>query len=119
MHERLTLLDKQKIFMRNVAALIMWCDNSGYGVTGGGLLRTKRQAQCNADAGIGIRSSLHTISLAIDLHLFLGNEYLKDSVRYTAAGKYWESLHVLNRWGGYFKSRRDGNHFSMEHEGIQ
>ncbi|HBJ0947911.1 TPA: M15 family metallopeptidase, partial [Escherichia coli] len=32
-------------------------------------------------------------------------------------GEYWESLG--GSWGGRFKSRPDGNHFSLEHNGVR
>ena len=118
MTEKLTLFDKQKIFLRNQALLVLWLYDNGYGATGGELYRTPEQAKLNEASGKGIANSAHTRRLAIDIHLFLGNQFLTDSKRYEHAGRYWESLHVLNRWGGDFR-KPDGNHFSMEHEGVQ
>lgn len=37
--------------------------------------------------------------------------------RDTGLGQYWESLG--GSWGGRFKSRPDGNHFSLEHDGVR
>jgi hypothetical protein len=31
-------------------------------------------------------------------------------------GKYWKRQHPLCRWGGDFQ---DGNHYSLEHEGVK
>lgn len=113
-----TLFEKQKIFSMNVALLLLWCDDGGYGVTLGEAYRTEAQARLNEQNGVGIANSLHTKRLAIDLNLFQGNKYLTDSVSYGWAGDYWRTLNPLNRWGGDF-TRPDGNHFSMEHEGVQ
>lgn len=116
-----TLFEKQKMFSMNVALLLLWCEDNGYGVTFGEAYRTEAQARLNEQNGVGIANSLHTKRLAIDLNLFKlfkGNKYLTDSASYRTAGYYWRTLNPLNRWGGDF-TKPDGNHFSMEHEGVQ
>lgn len=68
------------------------------------------------NTGSGIRNSLHIDGLALDVNLFSAGTYQADgaSPAWVAAGKLWESLHPLCRWGGRFG---DGNHLSMEFEG--
>ena len=62
----------------------------------------------------GIRNSLHSKRLAIDLMLFKNGVYLTNSEDYRPLGEFWES--IGGTWGGRF---HDGNHFSCEHEGIK
>ena len=114
----MTLLEKQLLFTRNVGLLIGHVYESGYGLTFGEAFRTSEQAALNELNGSGIKNSLHGKRLAVDLQLFREKEYLKVSDDYESAGKYWLSLHPLNRWGGDF-AKQDGNHFSMEHEGVK
>ena len=120
----LTLLQKQQIFTANVATLIPWVRTKGWGCTFGEAYRTPEQAQLNALKGTGISNSLHTQRLAVDLCLYIGGVYQKYSSAYQELGTYWKSLHPLNRWGGDFKDKLgqpkpDGNHFSMEHNGVK
>ena len=116
----MTLNQKQFVFSVSAARLILWCNDNGFGVALGEALRTPEQAALNAQNGSGIAHSLHTLSLAIDLKLFGGmtGAYLTRSEDYAGAGAYWKSLHSDNRWGGDF-AKPDGNHFSMENDGVQ
>lgn len=116
---RLTLGKKQRIFTLNVARLIVWTYNEGYELTLAEAYRTPEQAAINARKGSGIARSLHTVRLAIDLNLFKDGVYLTKSEQYEPLGTLWKRLHPLNRWGGDFRNRPDGNHFSMEHEGVK
>lgn len=114
----LTLGEKQKEFAQNVASLIQELYLEGYDVTFGEAWRPEWVAEEYARQGKGIVNSLHTLRLAIDLNLFKDGKYLTDSSEYKKAGEIWKGLHPLNRWGGDFK-KPDGNHFSMEHNGVQ
>lgn len=122
--EPLTLGQKQRLFCYLVAELIVFAYNEGYELTFGEAWRTPEQAALNAKNGVGIANSLHTRRLAIDLNLFRDvdsdgtPDYLTDSEDYATLGAYWKTLHPLCRWGGDF-SRPDGNHFSLEHEGVK
>jgi hypothetical protein len=89
----------------------------GYELTFGEAERSQLQADENARTGAGIANSLHLLRLAIDLNLFIGGTYQTATVAYKPLGEYWKALNPLCRWGGDFKSRPDGNHFSLEHEG--
>lgn len=113
----MTLSEKQRKFTRMVADLIVWAYAHGYELTFGEALRSKEQAQANAASGAGISNSLHLIRLAVDLNLFKDGVYQTDSGAYAPLGEYWESLG--GSWGGRFKTRPDGNHFSLEHEGVR
>ncbi|EPP3534614.1 M15 family metallopeptidase [Klebsiella variicola] len=113
----MTLSEKQQLFTRLIAQLILWADEKGYRLTFGEAYRTPEQAAINAKKGSGISNSLHTKRLAVDLNLFINGQYQTDSAAYLPLGEYWESLG--GSWGGRFKSRPDGNHFSLEHEGVR
>ena len=112
----MTLSEKQQQFTVMVAKLILWAQSNGYGLTFGETYRTTQQAQWNAQNGKGIRQSLHTQRLAIDFNLFINGVYQIKSEAYRPLGEYWCSLG--GSWGGHF-SHPDGNHFSLEHQGIR
>lgn len=115
----MTLGDKQKLFAKLVGKLLTWVyENSIYTVTFGEAYRTSEQAKINAQKGRGIANSLHTQRLAIDLNLFVEGFYQTNSEKYRPLGDFWKSLHPLCRWGGDFK-KPDGNHFSLEHDGVK
>ncbi|SFC49822.1 M15 family metallopeptidase [Pragia fontium] len=110
------LSEKQQLFAQLIAQLILWSVDHGYRVTFGEAYRTPEQAALNAKNGRGIAKSLHTQRLAVDLNLFINGEYQTDSAAYLPLGEYWES--IGGSWGGRF-SRPDGNHFSLEHNGVR
>ncbi|HED3853626.1 TPA: M15 family metallopeptidase [Enterobacter soli] len=112
----MTLSEKQQLFAVKVAQLILWADDHGYRLTFGEAFRTPEQAALNAKKGSGITNSLHTQRLAVDFNLFIGGQYQTDSAAYLPLGEYWES--IGGAWGGRF-SKPDGNHFSLEHNGVR
>lgn len=114
----MTLGEQQRLFARLVGELIVWIYANGYEVTFGEAFRTADQAALNASHGTGISNSLHTQRLAIDLNLFIGGNYQAVSAMYKPLGDHWKTMHSLARWGGDF-SRPDGNHFSIEHNGVR
>ena len=121
----MTLGEKQRLFAKLIGELLVWCYANDYEVTFGEAQRSQAQADANAASGKGISNSLHLKRLAIDLNLFLDSSleadedvYQPKSEAYLPLGKKWESMHPLCRWGGRF-SRPDGNHFSLEHEGVR
>lgn len=124
------LLQKQHNFAVAAAKLIMWLDEHGFLVTFGEAYRSPEEAKRLAKTGAGITKSLHTKRLAIDLNIFgkarTLNEDMDNKVVFydktsdyedKGIGEFWESLG--GSWGGRFKSRPDGNHFSFEHEGVK
>ena len=66
----------------------------------------------------GHPNSLHTKRLAVDLNLFVienGNvTFLTDTNDHRPFGEFWES--IGGSWGGRFN---DGNHYSLEHDGVR
>jgi hypothetical protein len=120
-----TLAQKQATFASAVGRLIAQANSKGFEVTLGEAWRTPEQAvfrtMWDAQHGKGIANSLHLLRLAIDLNLFKGGKYLAKSEDYKELGEWWEaqsSKEFRFCWGGRFK-RTDGNHFSLEHQGIQ
>ena len=114
----MSLGDRQRRFTELVGRFILWCYDSGYELTFGECYRTPEQAALNVASGKGIANSLHTKRLAIDLNLFVNGEYQTQTEAYKPLGDYWKTLDPETRWGGDF-SKPDGNHFSLEHEGIR
>lgn len=110
------LSEKQQLFVVMVGNLIHWAEEHGYRLTFGEAYRTPEQAALNAHKGSGISNSLHTQRLAVDFNLFINGVYQTDSAAYRPLGEYWESLG--GSWGGRF-SKPDGNHFSLEHNGVR
>ena len=114
----MTLIQKQRIFAQLAARLILHAYELGYSVTLGECWRSNAEALRLASVGLGIEKSLHCQRLALDINLFKGDTWLKDSADYRTLGDWWERQHELCRWGGRF-TKPDGGHFSMEHEGRQ
>lgn len=113
----MTLSQKQQHFTVMVGKLIAWAESRGYGLTFGEAYRSPEQAKANAQKGSGIANSLHCSRLAVDFNLFINGVYQERTEAYLPLGEYWESLG--GAWGGRFKTRPDGNHFSLEHNGVR
>ncbi|KAB7715707.1 M15 family peptidase [Plesiomonas shigelloides] len=113
----MTLSEKQQRFTRMIGQLIAFANQHGYELTFGEAYRTPEQAKLNAQRGKGIANSLHCQRLAVDFNLFKNGDYLTRTEDYRPLGEYWESLG--GSWGGRFRNRPDGNHFSLEHNGIR
>lgn len=112
----MSLSQKQQKFTTMVGQLIEWATKNGYGLTFGEAYRTEAQAAQYAQEGKGIAHSLHCKRLAVDFNLFIDGVYQTDSASYSPLGEFWES--IGGSWGGRF-ARVDGNHFSLEHDGIK
>lgn len=111
----MTLREKQSKFVKLVARLIDRATDLGYELTFAEAYRTPEQAALNAASGAGIKNSLHTQRLAIDLNLFKDGVFLSSGDAHRPLGEYWESLSTPDYtccWGGRFK---DGNHYSISH----
>ena len=109
--------DKQRLFSRLIANLLEFAHSRGYEVTFGDFYRAQRvHGEIGEKVGYGHSKSAHKNRLASDLNLFLEGEYLTRTKDHEPLGIYWESLHPDCRWGGRFK---DGNHYSMEHNGVK
>ena len=114
----MTLGEKQRRFTELVGRLILWAYDNGYELTFSEAYRTPEQAALNARKGSGVSNSLHTQRLAIDLNLFVNGDYKTDTESHKPLGDYWKSLDPESRWGGDF-SKPDGNHYSLEHNGVK
>jgi len=116
------LFKKQTIFTKLLTELIVFAYSKGYQITLGEAWRPDITAQAYAKQGKGIKNSLHSKRLAIDLNLFKDGKYLDKSEDHRFLGEFWESLGKKNKidacWGGRFK-RPDGNHYSIAHEGVK
>ena len=98
----MTLREKQSKFVKMVALLIQYAYELGYELTFGDTYARDGH----------IFGSLHYIRLAVDLNLFRDGEYLTSTEDHLVLGEFWES--IGGSWGGRF---RDGNHYSLEHNG--
>lgn len=125
--EGATLRQKQSFFSVMAARLIIQAEAMGYETTLGEAWRSQQQAKFilptmfDAEKGKGVANSLHLIRLAIDLNLFQGGKYLPKTEAYRPLGEWWEKQSTKEFkfcWGGRFK-RTDGNHFSIEHDGVK
>jgi hypothetical protein len=113
----MTLGQKQRHFTRLVGLLIEWAYQNGFELTFGDAYRDPRlHGVLGEKLGYGHPSSGHKQRLAVDLNLFIDGQYQSLTEPYRPLGEYWESLG--GSWGGRFK-KPDGNHFSIEHEGVQ
>ena len=110
-----TLGQKQERFMRMVPRLIDKAHELGFEVRGGDLFRDPRvHGAVGTKVGYGHRKSAHKLKLAIDLNLFKDGKYLDSTEDHRQLGEWWESQG--GAWGGRFN---DGNHYSLEHEGMK
>jgi hypothetical protein len=120
-----TLRAKQSRFVWLVGQLILHAYAQGYELTYGDAYRSPEEAARLAAARKGIKNSLHTQRLAIDLNLFQHGVYLSSTESHRPLGEFWESLstpEIECCWGGRFKDsqgrpRPDGNHYSIRHQG--
>ena len=115
---------KQRIFAPLAAKLILYAYQMGYQIAIGDCQRSIEEQKRLVVEGKGAWPSAHCNRLAIDLMLFQQDHYFQDTPSYNFLGEFWESLSepeedILCCWGGRFQNRPDGNHFSIEHEGIK
>ncbi len=108
----MTLRQRQSLFARLYAKLILHAYELGYEVTFGETLRPPEMVAIYVERGTGSANSLHPLKLAGDFNLFKDGRYLSSTESHRILGEYWESLHELCRWGGRF-SRPDGNHYEV------
>lgn len=103
----------QAEFLQDVALLIQKAREMGFLVTGGELFRTVEQQQIHVKAGRSkTMNSLHMQRRAVDLNFFKNGKLTYDKNDLAPLGKYWESLHPLNSWGGNGVRFVDTPHFS-------
>lgn len=110
-----TLGQKQRRFVRMIGLLIEYAYQNGYELTFGDAFRDPRlHGEMGTKGGYGAASSNHKVRLAIDFNLFKDGKFLEGTDDHKWLGEYWESMG--GTWGGRFK---DGNHYSLEHNGFK
>jgi hypothetical protein len=110
-----TLGDKQRRFMRMLPRLIDKAHEMGFECTEGDAYRDPRVfGELGVRMGYGESNSNHKNKLAFDLNLFKDGKYLADTESHRPLGEWWESQGGC--WGGRF---HDGNHYSLEHNGMK
>lgn len=98
-----------------VAELIQYAKASGYELTIGDAYRDPRShGAVGEKKAYGRANSLHKLRLAIDFNLFKDGRFLTTSEDHKPLGEFWES--IGGTWGGRFD---DGNHYSLEHNGMK
>lgn len=111
----MTLREKQSKFARMVADLILMAYQMGFEVTLGDAYRDPTlHGPVGVKKGYGHPKSCHKLRLAIDLNLFKNGVYQQTDEAHRALGEWWEAQG--GTWGGRFS---DGNHYSLEHEGMK
>ena len=111
----MTLRQKQSQFVKMLADLIDFATDYGYELTLGDAYRDPRlHGIVGERKGYGHPKSCHKLRLAIDLNLFKDGVFLSSTESHKPMGVYWESLG--GTWGGRFN---DGNHYSIEHDGMR
>ena len=115
----MTLSQLQRKFTLKVAKLITWAYKNGYEFTFSEAYRPEETAKLYARQGRGIKNSLHTKRLAIDLNLFIKGRYQTSSRPYKPLAEYWKSLSEkgVDCTAGY--DFGDGNHFSVRYKGVR
>lgn len=113
----MTLREKQSKFAHMVARLIEEAYRLGYEVTLGDAYRDPRlHGAIGVKTGYSHAKSCHKLRLAIDLNLFRDGQFLHNAEDHRPLGEWWEQQSPDCRWGGRFN---DGNHYSLEHEGMK
>lgn len=98
-----------------VPALINKAIEMGYQVTVGDAYRDPRAfGPVGVKMSYGHPKSGHKLRLAIDLNLYKDGKYLTSSEDHRKLGEWWEAQG--GSWGGRFN---DGNHYSLEHDGVK
>lgn len=110
------LLAKQIKFASMVPRLLDKAREMGFLFTLGDAFRDPRVfGAVGVRQGYGHPKSGHKLKLALDLNLYTAaGVYLDKTSDHQALGVWWESQG--GAWGGRFE---DGNHYSLEHDGIR
>lgn len=98
-----------------VAQLLMKAYEMGYEVSLGDAYRDPRtNGPQGVKSGYSAAYSAHKNRLAIDLNLFKDGVYLPRTEDHRKLGMWWEEQGGV--WGGRFN---DGNHYSLEYNGVK
>ena len=115
------LSEKQRIFSRNVARLIVYAYQNGLELTFGEAYRTIEQQMLYVQSKRSqTMNSMHLQRLAVDFNVFSKGNLTYDWETIKILGDYWESLDPKNRWGGDWNNNEikdgfiDSPHFEMQ-----
>jgi hypothetical protein len=132
------LSEKQAIFSKNIASLIIYADMIGIDLTFGEAYRTHSQVllyyfgyKVVRGGAFGIKliksrklsntlRGQHPRRLALDFNFFIKGELTYEFEKVKELGEFWLTLHPDNRWGGDFNKNgiKDGfvdtPHFEMQ-----
>mgnify|MGYP003575504440 CR=1 FL=1 len=118
---------KQMIFAKHLGLLLQRIYDTGRAATMGDCFRSP-------EVPYGHPQSTHRERLAADINLWVGGVLQKGTVAHTDLGEWWETLsgfylptgekvpegaggeYMEFCWGGRFN---DGNHYSIEHQGVK
>lgn len=111
----MTLREQQSRFARLLPRLIDKAHELGFEITIGDAFRDPRlHGGIGVKMGYGHSKSAHKMRLAIDLNLFKDGVFLSSTESHKQLGEWWEAQG--GAWGGRFN---DGNHYSLEFNGIK
>lgn len=103
----MTLRQKQAIFWLDVAKTLLFANDAGTPIVITQWMRDPSQQQNLVAAGKSwTLNSKHLIGLAIDFAFIA--DLVDDNImnyaleKYRPIGEYWETLSLVNRWGGRF-----------------
>jgi hypothetical protein len=113
----MSLNKKQARFTECLGELLTYATATGQYVILAEAYRTPEQAAIYAKQGKGIKNSVHTKKLAVDLFRYKDGSVTWDRDEYQKLGDYWKTLDPDARWGGDFRNR-DAVHFSFTHNGV-
>jgi hypothetical protein len=113
--------EKQELFSNLWAHQVLWCNARGIQIRSKELWRPPETAALYAEQGRGIKNSLHTLGLAIDVVFSIDGKVTFDAEDYKEAAMFWESRHPLACAGYFFtgKIARDAGHFGLSHNGVK
>lgn len=116
----MTLAEKRCALLDDLCALRTFVATlPGHRIALDQVKRTQAEADANKASGAGISNSLHLLGLAADVLLYVNGVYQTSTAAYAPLGAFWKSLRPGNCWGGDFRPKIDGNHFSAEHNGVR
>lgn len=104
-------------FARLIPKLLDKAFELGYEISLGDAYRDPRAfGMLGVTKAYGHPKSAHKRRLAIDLNLFKDGTFMDESEAHRQLGEWWEAQDSMCRWGGRWG---DGNHYSMEFDGVR
>ena len=105
------LSEKQRLFSKDIACLILYAYSIGIELTFGHAWRSlEEQKRLKAEGKSQTLDSMHLDRLAVDFNFFIDGRLTYDYDDIKPLGDYWVSLNPKNRWGGDFNKNgvKDG-----------